>query len=45
MKMEFQDVLLAQEKGHNAYGKVDDQTCKLAHDWWAEKPTNGHHQD
>ncbi len=30
------DVLLAQEKGHNVYTKVDDQKCTIAQDWWAE---------
>tara|TARA_R110002050_G_scaffold59259_2_gene132640 strand:- start:95764 stop:96669 length:906 start_codon:yes stop_codon:yes gene_type:complete len=28
------DVLLAQEKGHNAYVKVADSTCKAAQDYW-----------
>ena len=28
------DVLLAQEKGHDVYTKVDDSKCKLAQDWW-----------
>ena len=28
------DVLLAQEKGHDVYTKVDDSKCKIAQDWW-----------
>ncbi len=30
------DVLLAQEKGHNTYVKVDDSKCKVAQDYWKE---------
>ena len=29
-----EDVLLAQEKGHDVYTKVDDSKCKIAQDWW-----------
>ncbi|WP_395046304.1 DUF6607 family protein [Flavobacterium sp.] len=28
------DVLLAQEKGHDVYTKVEDSKCKIAQDWW-----------
>lgn len=28
------DYLLAQEKGHNTYTKVDDSKCKSAQKWW-----------
>ncbi len=28
------DVLLAQEKGHDVYTKVDDSKCRIAQDWW-----------
>ncbi|MGJ8591668.1 MAG: DUF6607 family protein [Aquaticitalea sp.] len=31
-----EDVLLAQEKGHNTYVKVDDSKCKVAQDYWKE---------
>jgi len=30
------DVLLAQEKGHNVYTKIDDQKCQVAQNWWTE---------
>lgn len=30
-----EDVLLAQEKGHNTYVKVDDAKCKAAKDYWS----------
>ncbi|TXE16906.1 hypothetical protein ES692_11170 [Psychroserpens burtonensis] len=33
------DVIIADEKGHNTYKKVDDSTCQGAIDWWQE------HQD
>lgn len=29
-----EDVLLAQEKGHDVYTKVDDSKCKIAQEWW-----------
>ena len=29
-----EDVLLAQEKGHDVYIKVDDSKCKIAQEWW-----------
>lgn len=28
------DVLLAEEKGHDLYKKVDDSKCKVAQEWW-----------
>jgi hypothetical protein len=28
------NVLLAQEKGHDVYTKVEDSKCKIAQDWW-----------
>ncbi|MEZ4801350.1 MAG: DUF6607 family protein [Gelidibacter sp.] len=31
-----EDVLLAQEKGHNTYIKVDDSKCKVAQDYWKD---------
>ncbi len=31
-----QDILLAQEKGHDVYTKVDDSKCKAAQKYWAE---------
>jgi hypothetical protein len=30
------DYLLAQEKGHNIYTKVDDSKCEAAKKWWVE---------
>lgn len=30
------DYLLAQEKGHNTYTKVDDSKCESAQKWWKE---------
>ena len=30
------DYLLAQEKGHNTYTKVDDSKCEAAQKWWKE---------
>lgn len=30
------DVLLAQEKGHNVYKKVEDSKCLSAQNWWAK---------
>lgn len=30
------DVLLAKEKGHNVYTKVDDSRCQASIDWWKE---------
>jgi hypothetical protein len=30
------DYLLAQEKGHNTYTKVDDSRCEAAQKWWKE---------
>ncbi|MFN3909153.1 MAG: DUF6607 family protein [Flavobacterium sp.] len=30
------DYLLAQEKGHNTYTKVDDSKCESAQKWWRE---------
>lgn len=30
------DYLLAQEKGHNIYTKVDDSQCEAAQKWWKE---------
>jgi hypothetical protein len=30
------DYLLAQEKGHNTYTKVDDSKCEVAQKWWRE---------
>ncbi|RRO24367.1 DUF6607 family protein [Flavobacteriaceae bacterium 14752] len=31
-----QEVVLAEEKGYNAYTKVDDSKCKAAKNWWAK---------
>ncbi|MFC5194348.1 DUF6607 family protein [Bizionia hallyeonensis] len=31
-----EDVILAQEKGHNTYVKIDDSECKAAQDYWAK---------
>jgi len=28
------DMLLAEEKGHDVYTKVDDSKCKVAQEWW-----------
>ena len=33
---EGNDYLLAQEKGHNTYTKVDDSKCESAQKWWKE---------
>ncbi|MCY4215744.1 MAG: hypothetical protein OXC92_02010 [Flavobacteriaceae bacterium] len=30
------DVLLAQEKGHNVYKKIEDEKCVAAQNWWTE---------
>lgn len=35
-EVEQVDFLLAQEKGHNTYVKVDDSRCKPAQDYWVE---------
>ena len=32
----IEDVLLAAEKGFNAYTKVADEKCKVAQEWWAQ---------
>src|SRR5690606_35886802 len=31
-----EDVLVAEEKGHNTYVKIDDSKCKSAHSYWKE---------
>ncbi len=33
------DIVLAQEKGHDVYTKVDDSKCKAAHNWWTVNTT------
>ncbi|MGY0391072.1 DUF6607 family protein [Bizionia sp. KMM 8389] len=31
-----EDIIIAQEKGHNTYVKIADSNCKAAHDYWAK---------
>ncbi len=31
-----EDVVIAEEKGHNTYVKIDDSKCKAAHTYWKE---------
>lgn len=31
-----EDVIIAEEKGHNTYVKIDDSKCKAAQDYWKE---------
>ncbi|WP_300570219.1 DUF6607 family protein [Flavobacterium sp.] len=33
------DIVLAQEKGHDVYTKVDDSKCKAAQNWWTVNNT------
>lgn len=31
-----QDLLIAEEKGHNTYTKIEDNQCKAAHEYWKD---------
>lgn len=36
IRSEAGDQLLAQEKGINAYNRIDEANCRAAKDWWAK---------